>query len=170
MHNKTVNGAFGWTTLSAASQQSCLLPWRYKRIVMKALLAILLFCTMNACFADGESYLNRCKNVTADTVGADNENKYSCLAYTKGVIEGSMFGSVTLLIEIADSESAKNKIRDIAQENLGSVFNFCLDKKFTVEKLVIQTKDFIQKHPSYLKKNESLSILTVLLNEYSGCE
>jgi hypothetical protein len=30
-YNKKVNGACGWTTLSAASQQSCPLPLRYAK-------------------------------------------------------------------------------------------------------------------------------------------
>jgi len=28
-HNKSVNVAYGWTTLSVASPQGCPLPWRY---------------------------------------------------------------------------------------------------------------------------------------------
>lgn len=137
---------------------------------LKSILITVLLCISNACLADGADYLELCKEVTLENFGEKSKNKVSCLAYTKGVIEGSLYGSVTLMASITDSEAAKQQILSTANKNIGKIFSVCFGPDFTIEELVIKTKNLIENQPEYTKTSQSSVILAVMLKDYSNCE
>lgn len=137
---------------------------------LKSILTVALLSISNTSLADGKDFLALCSEVTPNNLGKKGQNKAACIAYTKGVVEGSLYGSVTLMASITDSEAAKQQILTTANKNLGKLFSICLDDSFTVEELVIKTKSFIESHPEYAKTYESSAILEVLLRDYSNCE
>lgn len=133
----------------------------------KYVFLIILFGWSTSIFAfTNKEYLEECKNVNITTKSDISVSKTYCLSYTKGVVEGAVIGGGLLLIQLADTEQKKEVISRF-NKSAGGLFGVCPDEDFTTEELVMKVKENIKNNPGDSSKDVVVTIIQVLLKEYS---